>query len=194
VQVDLGQAWVGMSLVGIAEEAGCTAAQVSVVLWFGVAGDACLVVWCQVNALATEYAAAQRADVKKPFTVHGSLKPYAPFWCLRDEPEGSSMCVDLLCVLVLLLLIDSDMDDGVDSREVSILAAALVKAQSGGVAKKVRHLSYGQWSIAFDIFSYASAAAGQWSFAASRTHKVQHVLFVLCACCGCHVCCCVVLL
>ena len=41
VQVDLSQAWVGMSLVGIAEEAGCTAAQVSDVLRIDGAGDAC---------------------------------------------------------------------------------------------------------------------------------------------------------
>ena len=74
VHVDLGAAWKELTLVGMAQEAGCT-------------GE-------QVNALATADAAMKRALVNKPFTEDGSLKPYAPFWCFNlVEGESFSFCI-----------------------------------------------------------------------------------------------------
>ena len=89
VQIDMEQAWKGLSLVGMAEEARCTAAQAG----FGLGCMAQWSVCCnhsQVNALATDAAAAKRNKVLMPFTEKGSLKAFAPFWCMRKEPDGLS--------------------------------------------------------------------------------------------------------
>ena len=53
------------------------------------------------------------------------------------------------------------------SKEMAQLAKCM-----GAVPKTKKYLSYAQWSVGYDYFAIGSAAVGQWSYAAARTHRV----------------------
>ena len=68
------------------------------------------------------------------------------------------------------------------SPDAAAIANAISIATNPGAAaakKSGKNLTYRQWNLAYDPFSYASSMAGQWSFAATRTHKVDLVLVIV---------------